>query len=375
MKNSKKSILLVLVTALAICCTFNGYGSNKGVESTNSGARTIVDSVGRTVEIPVTIDRIIPLDNASRMIAYLGLADKCVGMSGGLNTGERSPIHAYAYANKNMWADLPNVGTSAGGVDDYYPEEIIRIDPDVILCTYPKEMADDIQAKTGIPVVAAPVGTLFQKDYEEAFRLLGDVCGVKDRAEEVITYLNNSLDDLANRTASVPDVGKPSVLWAAATFKGAHGIDGVYANSIIFEKIAAKDVTEGIFDTRSGVVVEKEQILGWNPQYIFFDSGNSQLVRTDFEKDPDFFEILTAVQNEDLYQCPNNTYYYSNLEIPIVNCYYIASLLYPEQFADIDFEEKANEIFKFFLGVDDYLSELEAAGVSYGKVTLGGNWW
>jgi iron complex transport system substrate-binding protein len=272
-----------------------------------------------------------------------------------------------------MWADLPNVGTSAGGVDDYYPEEIIRIDPDVILCTYPKEMADDIQAKTGIPVVAAPVGTLFQKDYEEAFRLLGDVCGVKDRAEEVITYINNSLDDLANRTASVPDVGKPSVLWAAATFKGAHGIDGVYVNSIIFEKIAAKDVTEGIFDTRSGVVVEKEQILGWNPQYIFFDSGNSQLVRTDFEKDPDFFEILTAVQNGDLYQCPNNTYYYSNLEIPIVNCYYIASLLYPEQFADIDFEEKANEIFKFFLGVDDYLSELEAAGVSYGKVTLGGN--
>ncbi len=45
-------------------------------------------------------------------------------------------------------------------------------------------------------------------------------------------------------------------------------------------------------------------------------------------------------------------------------------LLYPEQFNDINFEQKSNDIFKFFLGVDGYLSKLEAAGAGYGKVTL-----
>ncbi|NLT27604.1 MAG: iron ABC transporter substrate-binding protein, partial [Dehalococcoidales bacterium] len=72
-----------------------------------------------------------------------------------------------------------------------------------------------------------------------------------------------------------------------------------------------------------------------------------------------------------LYQYPSSTSYYSNVEIPIVNAYYVASILYPEQFADIDFEVKANEIFKFFLGIDDYLDNLVAVGAGYSKVSLG----
>ena len=35
------------------------------------------------------------------------------------------------------------------------------------------------------------------------------------------------------------------------------------------------------------------------------------------------------------------------------------------------FEAKASEIFDMFLGEPDYLSVLEAAGVGYGKITLG----
>lgn len=56
-----------------------------------------------------------------------------------------------------------------------------------------------------------------------------------------------------------------------------------------------------------------------------------------------------------------------------MNSYYVASLLYPEEFKDIVFQEKANEIFKFFLGSDGYLSELEKAGAGYGKVLLEAN--
>ena len=107
------------------------------------------------------------------------------------------------------------------------------------------------------------------------------------------------------------------------------------------------------------------------PQYIFFDSGGVGLVKDDYEKNPDFYAQLTAVQDGNLYQYPSSTSYYSNVEIPIVNSYYVAGLLYPSQFQDIEFKDKANEIFKFFLGADDYLSHLEAAGAGYGPVSLG----
>lgn len=35
----------------------------------------------------------------------------------------------------------------------------------------------------------------------------------------------------------------------------------------------------------------------------------------------------------------------------------------------MNLEKKANKIFKFFLGSDDYLSKLKAAGAGYGKVS------
>ncbi len=385
----KKYVVLFLILALTVGalagCGSSAPASSPSAEASasdagtpdaeasdnkDSGTRMITDSLGREVEIPNSVERIVPLANTPRMLVYLGLADKVVGISG-FDEELTLPLQAYAYANKELWADLPVVGTDASGATDYYPEQIISVNPDVILCTYTQELADEIQTKTGIPVVAVPMGTLFGEDYEEALRLLGDVCGVSDRAEEVISYIHSCLDDLAARTADVPDVDKPTALAAAATFKGPHGIEGVYSKYAVFEAVAANDVTAGISDKSGGVMVDKEQVIGWNPDIIFFDYSGLQLVKTDYEENPDFYAHLTAFQNGDLYQYPNSTYYYSNVEIPIVNSYYVASILYPEQFSDIVFEEKAAEIFDFFLGDSDYLTKLESIGAGYGKVELG----
>lgn len=375
----KKNIALILIVALTVY-VFAGCGNKKASEpsdpassvNTASELRTITDSVGRCVTIPTDVEKIVPLGNTPRMITYLGLSNKVVGI-GGMPSENITPVTAYAYANKDLWANIPTVGTDAAGATDYYPEQIIAVHPDVILCSYTKELANEIQTKTGIPVVAVPMGTLFGKDYEDALRLLGDVCGAKDRAEAVISYINDCLKDLEARTSGITDTGKPTVLGAAATFKGAHGIEGVYTKYAVFEAISANDVTKGISDKASVVLIDKEQVLGWNPQFIFLDSGGVNLVKTDYRENPKLYEHLTAVRDENLYQYPSSASYFSNVEIPIVNSYYVASLLYPEQFQDIVFKDKANEIFRFFLGTDDYLSKLEAAGAGYGKVTLGDN--
>lgn len=368
----KKSVVLILIAALAIFVVAGCGNNDEAEQSGNTDTRMITDTFGREVEIPATVEKIVPLGNTPRMIAYLGLADKVVGI-GGMQRDDVTPVTAYAYANKDVWAEAPIVGTDAAGATDYYPEQIISVDPDVILCSYTKELADEIQTKTGIPVIAVPMGTLFEKDYEEALRILGDACGVEDRAEEVISYINDSLEDLDARTAAVADADKPTVLGAAATFKGAHGIEGVYNKYAVFEAINANDVADGLSGDSGAVIVDKEKIVDWNPQYIFFDSGGVGLVNTDYEKTPDFYASLRAVKDGNLYQYPSSTSYYSNVEIPIVNSYYVGTILFPEQFKDIVFTEKANEIFKFFLGTDNYLSELESAGAGYSKVTLGTN--
>ena len=202
---------------------------------------------------------------------------------------------------------------------------------------------------------------------------MAEICDVKDRAEELIHFINDTLNDLSSRAETMKDVKKPTVLGAAASFKGGHSIDGVYTNYSVFEVLQANDVAEEVANEKfsSGVMVEKEQILKWDPEIIFFDSGNLELVKTDYAENPDYFEQLQAVKNGNLYQWPNSTWHWSNVEIPLVSAYYVGSLLYPEAFEDVNFEEKASEIFDMFLDQPDYLKILEESGSGYGKVTLG----
>jgi len=374
----KRAILFILVAALAVCrCAGCGEKAEQASsapsaspeQTAEAATRTITDMVGRTVEIPATVEKIVPLGNTPRLITYLGLADKAVGI--GECEHATSPIQAYAFINKDLWANLPNVGTDAMGETAYYAEEIIKVAPDVILSTYTKDVADDIQKQTNIPVVSVAAGNLFQKDFDDALLMLGDVCGVEKRAEEIITYISECLNDLKTRTADISEADKPLALAAAATFKGVHGIEGVYTNYPVFSTIGVKDAAQGVSETVGGVLVDKEKILEWNPQIIFFDSEGVKLVKEDYGKSPDYYKQLQAVNEGNLYQYPNSTYHWTNVEIPLANAYYIGSLLYPDQFKDIVVKDKANEIFKFFLGDDNYLSKLEAAGAGYGKVDLG----
>lgn len=377
----KRWITMLLVSAMLCtmvgCGAKNEPGGSSGGSSGNgseqgSTTRTFVDGLDRKVEIPDKVERIVPLGNTPRMAVYLGLADQFVGI-GECEIAE-SPIMAYAYPHREAWAKLPNVGTDAMGETAYYAEEIMLAKPDLILCSYTADVADNIQNQTGVPVVAVREGTLFSEEYDDALRILGDACGVSERAEAVVEYIDSCVEDLGNRTENLPDEGKATVLGAGATFKGSHSIDGVYTNYPVFEILSANDVAEEISGQTgsSGVMVDREQILSWDPEIIFFDAGSMALVRADYKENPAYFEQLQAVQNGRLYQWPNSTWHWSNVEIPLVSAYYVGSMLYPEAFEDLNFEAKASEIFDFFLGEPDYLSVLEEFGAGYGSVTLGG---
>ena len=253
------------------------------------------------------------------------------------------------YEQKNTGTSIPS-GSASG---DYIGE------------------AAEIQRKTGIPVVAVSQGTLFGEDFEQSLRIIGEVCGVSERAEEVIAYINDSLAELKELASAVPEDEKPTVLPAAATFKGAHGIEGIRMNDPVMLSVDAKNVADDGSGVKSSVIIDKEQVIAWDPEYIFLDSGGVALVRQDYAERPDYYALLKAYNEGHIYQYPSSTAYYDNMEISLANCYFVGSVLYPEAFAGIDVEAKANEIFKFFLGAEDYLSVLESIDSGYCEVVLG----
>lgn len=373
MRAIKKAAALLLAAALAAALCACGQAPAKDAPTSAQPAgegRTITDALGREVSLPETVERIIPLGNTPRMISYLGLADKVVGYSG-MDPEKVTPLVAYAYVNRELWADVPVVGTDSAGNTSYYPEQMILCEPDVIFCTATGSEADEIQAKTGVPVVVVSQGTLFGEDFEQSLRILGEACGVSERAEEVIAYVNDSLAELSELTSGVPEEERPSVLPAAATFKGVHGIEGIRMNDPVMNSVGAKNVADDGSGVKTSVIIDKEQVLAWDPDYIFLDSGGVALVRQDYAERPDYYELLTAYEQGHIYQYPSSTAYYDNMEISLANCYFVGSVLYPEQFSDMDVRAKANEIFKFFLGAEDYLSVLEGIDSGYCEVVLG----
>ena len=363
----RRSVAVILMVGM-ILSLIAGCGGENGMQFSGP-THIVVDALGREVELPVKIDRIVPLGNTPRMITYLGLADKVVGYSG-MDLDAVTPLTAYAYANKERWKDVSIVGTDSGGNTDYYPEQIIAAQPDVILCSYTEDIVNDLEAKTGIPVIAVGMGTLFADDYDEALRILGKSCGVEDRAEAVIAFIDSCLADLDERTAHIPEMQKPTVLSAAATFKGIRGIEGVRLQDPVLDAIHGNNIAAGSGGA-DAATVDREQILAWNPDYIFCDFGGVGLVKEDEKSDPAFYSQLTAYGQGQIYQHPSSNSYYSNLEISLLNCYFIGMTLYPTEFADVNFEKKAGEIFGFLLGCENYLAQLEDYGAYYGRIDFG----
>ncbi len=360
----KKTLSLLLILSLLL--SLAACGAKETDAPNTPKTRTVTDALGREVQLPETIERIVPLGNTPRMITYLGLADKVVGI-GSLRWDDVTPLTAYAYAMKSLWKELPIVGTDSMGNTDYYPEQIIAVQPDVILCTYTEDIVNDIESKTGIPVVAVSSGTLFAGDYDQSLRILAEACSVTERAEEVIAFIDACLADLDTRTADIPESEKPTVLSAAATYKGVHGIEGVRLRDPVLDAIHAKNIAAQDSGPEA-TTVDREQILAWNPDYIFCDFGGVGLIKADEAADPDFYAQLSAYHDGHIYQHPSTTSYFSNVEIPLVNCYYIGSVLYPERFADVEIDAKAEEIFSFLLGYENFMGELEAYGAYYGAI-------
>lgn len=360
-------LILVLVGCGGTNNSTNNTSDNTSDPSqTEEGTRTITDSTGRTVTIPETVESIVCVNvGALRYTCYMQAQDLVVGVE----DYEQEPTMSrlYNYVNFDQFSSLPVIGSNG----EHYPEAIISANPDVIIMSAAESKdADDLQDKTGIPVVVVPGSdTTLDDNAYETIRLMGEVYGKEDRAEELTNYLDSVKADLETRTADIPDADKPTVYVGGVSFKGHHGFEGTEANYGPFVFIHANNLADttgqsGAFD------IDTEQVLAWDPDVIFLDFNGMALINEDYAKNPDFYQGLTAVREGRVYSQISFRSSASNLETALADAYYAATILYPEQFADIDPVEKAGEIFTALLGTNPY-EDLKEAGYEFRPIQLG----
>jgi len=354
MKENKGRVVLITAILSAAVLVMVALSSFLHSRSDNTAERMVTDLAGRKVAVPYEVNRLVALGpGALRLVAYLGLTNRIVGIED-LEKRMESNLYVRPYASTlgKEFMDLPVVGTGGAGALPNL-EKILMCRPDLIVAvSVDPAQLDNIQAKTGVPAIYLSYGALgvWREEARHSLSLLGEVLGGKKRATAINEYVSSLEDDLKKRTADLDEKNKPSTYFGGISYKGAQGLTSTEAGYTPARWAGVRNLANGL-GKDGHFFVDKDQILVWNPDFIFVDIGSRLLLDQDFAENRDFYRMLKAARTGRTFSLLPYNYYNTNIELALLNAYFIGKSLYPSRFADVNMENKAGEVLETFLGV------------------------
>lgn len=349
----------VLILMMAGCSTEGGTTADEMI--------TVTDTLGRTVELAGPAEKIVATGvGALRLYTYVGDVKKIVGIE---EIDQKSSVgKPYVIANPSF-TSLTTIG--AGGPNSTLdPEQILKVEPDVIFTTLATDTAaaDELQNKTGIPVIALSSGSsgLFDDTLYQSLAVIGQVMGTDERATEVVDFVKGYEADLKKRTEGIDDGAKVTSYVGALGSKGAQGIESTRALYPPFVAVGAVNVVDQTGKTGS-MMIDKEQLLQWNPNKIFIDFDGIEKVKADMSTNPEYYQSLSAFKNNDVEMILPYILYGTNVEVAIADAYSIGKVLYPDQFKDVEPGDIMDEVSMELLGAKVYDQMVKDYG-AYGKL-------
>lgn len=322
--------------------------------------RTVTDSAQREVTIPRTVDRIICSGaGCLRLVTYLGAQNLVLAVDDIEKRKRRFDARPYALANPRF-KKLPVFGEFRGHDD---PEKILGLDPlpQVIFKTYPSMGYDpqELQEKTGIPVITLNYGNLgkHRKALYRSLTIMGTILGKEKRSKEVIRFFEDEIQTLDGLCKASASLNQRRCYVGGIAFKGPHGFSSTEPSYPPFVFVHAQNLAAaGGFAGRNMMhsQVSKEKILEWDPEILFLDLSTLQMgdhagglyeLRTD-----PVYQSLSALKREQVFGVLPYNWYSQNFGSILANAWFIAKVIYPDRFSDIDPAAKADDIYEFLVG-------------------------
>ncbi len=303
--------------------------------------RSVVDQVGREVELPPSVERVVSLHSgASWMVYVLGAADRLVG----------------AY-----YASLPTEPLAQGALAELDPgyqtkelpvkptvEALVALRPDVVIASsvVHGEGLAALLAEVGIPTVLYYPETL--DGIAEALLLTGRVLGREERALDLVGRFWDLVATVSSATAG--QAPRPRVYFAAYT------MSNVYAGDVIQNVIlelagglplgVALAPRPGLFWQR----VDVEQVLLWDPEVVLVPAY-SRARPADFFADP-IWGVVTAVRTGRVYRFPE---FFAPWDIPgpevVLGLLWLVETLHPGA-TGLDLVSEVVRFYREFYGVE-----------------------
>ena len=343
-----KSTRILVFVCIALCCTAllglvacggssasSSAASSNGSESasaaaasTESNAAEFTDSLGRTVEIPGSIERVAVSGAISQQVMFTFAPDLLVGLCDEMSDAEKTYVG-------EEYASLPVFGQIYGGKGDFNKEAVAAADPQLIIDIGEAKEGieaelDTLQESIGVPVVHIEANL---STYGDAYRMLGELLGRQDRANEIATYIDETYASTAKTLESIPADERVH----AAYLLGDAGLNAMASGTFqagVIDMVADNvAVIEGAKGSGLGSEVSFEQIALWNPDLILFAPESIY----DTVGDDPAWQTVSAIQSGNFYEVPAAPYNWISTP-PSVNQIMglqgLSRLCYPDKFSD-----------------------------------------
>ena len=349
--------LCMAITALAGCGSQNEQPVEESTVVTTQEETTSVQEKTTTTEESASEDKIVIEDQLGKTIELDGIPQRVattimpfpyifyavVGNNDNLVGCNPSSMIAYENsALKYMYPELKNADTSF--VDTSFVvnvEELLKLNPDVV---FQWNYMDDEIAKmeeAGIKVVALQYGTL--DDLETWIRIIGKMFQKEDRAEELITYFNENVDEVTEKISTLSEDDYSNILILSDNLK----VTGTGFANYWVEKSGAINPAKDL--SGEALNVNMEQIYEWNPSIIYIGNFTelqpSDLIDNKLEGQD--WSVVDAVQNKQVYKIPIGGYRWDppGIETPLM-VKWLAKIQHPELFEDMDMYEEVSKFYK-----------------------------
>ncbi|MEX1376003.1 MAG: ABC transporter substrate-binding protein [Eubacteriales bacterium] len=362
MRNTRIILVLVLAAALIAGCssketeTYTGNPTETIQERKTTevpNRMEIEDMAGRMVIIPTQIETVFGTNNNSTILLYTLAPETMIAWNLDFSDAAKK------YLRQEV-VDLPVVGNLYGSGKEANIEEIISMNPDIVLIADVKisdkviEAADDLQEKLGIPVLVIYAN---MSNYDEAYNFLGTVLRKDEKADELAAYYTEAYDKSIQMSSIITE--RINIYYAYLD----DGLTTEYSgspNAELIELVGATNIATTKSKETSGQVTI-ERVLNWNPQVILVGHKGAAMSKAyETIKTDEIWAEIGAVKNDMVFSVPRLPFNWFDRPPSvnrIIGIKWLGNLLYPEIY-NYDMTEEVKEFYSLFYGCE--LSDEEA---------------
>ena len=353
------SIFFALLIALQAC------------SPSTASTLSVSDITGREVTVKQPVERVVLTFNFEEYIAATGEEgiSKIAGWSTQYWKGRRQSTWD-AFSKRFPIGDIPDVGYVQK--NSFNVEAVMALRPDVVFMPQNdlKLVQDELKRLegAGIPVVFVDYHAQTLENHVKSTLLFGKIMGAEGRAQELVEYYTRNFKAVQDRVADISGP-RPRVYME---FSGNQAGPEVYGPTWgkkmwggIIENCRGDNIARDLVPGANGDI-QPEQILAANPDVIIFagnyvgDSAKNvglgyeakkELVLANLEgyKGRPGWEGLNAVRENRMGALYHDL---SRHIFDVAGMQFIAKMLYPDTFSDLDPQATLQEFYDRFFPID-----------------------